>query len=108
MDIFKHLVTNISLSHCKTCLTLLPKELSREISSHSIFPIINNGQLNVILYFFEICIYNSCTVSTANENSYVNQCAFLIENSVNVYLDNEVKINTMFNNGHLLLSIAEV
>lgn len=106
MDVFKHLVTNISLSHCKTCLTLLPKQFSREISSHIIFPIINSGKLNVILYYFEICIYNSCTVSTASENSYVNQCAFLIENTVNVCLNSKVKINTMFNNGHLLLSIA--
>jgi len=89
-------------------LTLLPKQLSQEISLLINIPIIANGKLNAILYYFEILIYNNCNVSTANENSYVNQCAFLVENATNVYLGNEVKINTMINNGHLLLSVDRI
>lgn len=105
---FKHLATDICLSDCMTCLTLLPKQLSQEISLSISIPIIANGKLNSILYYFEILIYNNCIVSTANENSYVNQCAFLVENTINVNLGNEVKINTMFNNGHLLLSVDKI
>ncbi|XP_025198739.1 protein arginine N-methyltransferase 9-like [Melanaphis sacchari] len=105
LDVFRHLVTDICLSDCKTCLTLLPKQLSQEMSLLKSIPIIANGKLNTILYYFKIFIYNNCNVSTANENSYLNQCAFLIENAINVYSGNEVKINTMINNGHLLLTV---
>jgi len=91
-----------------TCLTLLPKQLSQEISSSISIPIIANGKLNAIVYYFEILIYNNCNVSTANENSYVNQCAFLVENTINVNLGNKIKINTMINNGHLLLSVDKI
>lgn len=105
---FKHLVTDICLSDCMTCLTLLPKQLSQEISLPLSIPIIANGKLNAILYYFEILIYNNCSVSTANENSYVNQCAFLVENTINVNLGNKIKINTMINNGHLLLSVDKL
>lgn len=82
--------------------------MCQEMSSHITIPIKASGQLNTILYFFELIIYESCKVSTANENSYVNQCAFLIDNAVNVSSGNKVKINTMFNSGHLLLSIDHV
>lgn len=82
--------------------------MCQEMSSLISIPIISSGQFNTILYFFELTIYDKCNVSTANENSYVNHCAFLVENSVNVYLGDEVKINTMFNNGHLLLSFNHI
>lgn len=82
--------------------------MCQEMSSLTSIPIIASGQLNTILYFFELIIYDNCYVSTANENSYVNQCAFLVENAVNVFSGSKVKINTMFNNGHLLLSIDHV
>lgn len=82
--------------------------MCQEMSSLISIPIISSGQFNTILYFFELTVYDHCNVTTANENSYVNQCAFLVENAVNVYSGNKVKINTLFNNGHLLLSLNHV
>lgn len=70
-------------------------------------PIVTSGQLNTILYSFKIFIYDNCNVSTTNDSSYVNQCAFLLENAIDVFSGNTIKINTMFNNGHLLLTIDE-
>lgn len=107
MDVFKNVVTNICLSNCETNLILSSKQLSQEISSNTSIQIITSGLLNAILYYFEVHIYDSCMISTGNEDSYVNQCAFLVENVVKVSLGDIVKVNTIFNNGHLFLSIDE-
>lgn len=105
MDVFKNVVTDICLSNSEICMSLLPEQMSQEFSSVINIPIMKSGQLNTILYHFELHIYENCTSTTENEECYVNQCAFLIKNRSDVYEGDKVKINTMFNNGHLFLSI---
>ncbi|XP_050422220.1 protein arginine N-methyltransferase 9-like [Adelges cooleyi] len=105
LDVFKNLVTSIRLSNCQLCLSLASDQMSRETSTVASVPITADGCLNAIVYFFEINIYHDHKVTTGNEHSYVNQCAFIVERPSNVHKGDTVAINVMYDNGHLQLNV---
>ncbi|KAF0752845.1 protein arginine N-methyltransferase 9-like, partial [Aphis craccivora] len=69
--------------------------------------LINAYGVNHHLDLFKHLVTDIC-LSDSNENPYVYQCAFLVENTINVNKGKEVKINTTINNGHLLLSVDKI
>ncbi|XP_050541223.1 protein arginine N-methyltransferase 9-like isoform X2 [Daktulosphaira vitifoliae] len=105
LDVFNHLITSTLLSSSITCLSLSSNLMTQEVSSVIRIPIISNGCANAIIYFFEINVYGSYKVTTGIEDSYVNQCAFLIENPKYVYLSDSIAVNVIYDSGHLLLNL---